>query len=271
MADLGYSHDRASLTLVLTPSLVTYLFSQTMYKNNRSRHNRSRKRFGLTYWLKLVASIIFWLWLLSVLIILLLRFVPPPTTSFMLQTALRNGLYTYQWQPYEQISPSMALAAIAAEDQRFPTHNGFDLDAINAAIEDAQRGAGLRGASTITQQVAKNIFLWPGGGFVRKGIEAWLAFFIELTWSKQRILEMYLNIAQFSDRTFGVEAASRQFFQISARDLTSPEAALLAAVLPGPELYDLAAPSAQVLNQQDWILVQMSQLGGEAYLQQLYE
>lgn len=192
----------------------------------------------------------------------------------MLQTALRNGIYTYQWQPYEQISPSMALALIAAEDQRFPTHNGFDLEEIKAAIEDAQRGAGLRGASTITQQVAKNIFLWPGGsfgiGFARKGIEAWLAFFIELTWSKQRILEMYLNVVQFSDRTFGVEAASRQFFQLSARDLTAPEAALLAALLPGPELYDLAAPSAQVSNRQDWILVQMSQLGGEVYLQQLY-
>lgn len=214
---------------------------------------------------------IFWLWVLSMLIILLLKFVPPPTTSFMMQTALRNGTYAYQWQPYEQISPNIALAAIAAEDQRFPTHNGFDVEEINAAIEDAQRGAELRGASTITQQVAKNIFLWPGGGFVRKGIEAWLAFFIELTWSKQRILEMYLNIAQFSDRTFGVEAASRQFFQISARDVTATEAALLAAVLPAPELYSLAAPTPQTLNQQDWILVQMNQLGGEAYLQQLYD
>lgn len=241
------------------------------YRNNRRRNNKSKNHFGLCYWLQLIASMIFWLWVLSMLIVLLLRFVPPPTTSFMLQTAVRNGAYAYQWQPYEQISPNMALAAIAAEDQRFPTHNGFDVEEINAAIEDAQRGADLRGASTITQQVAKNIFLWPGGGLLRKGIEAWLAFFIELTWSKQRILEMYLNIAQFSDRTFGVEAASRQFFQISARDLTAAEAALLAAVLPAPELYSLAAPTAQVLNRQDWILIQMNQLGGEAYLQQLYD
>lgn len=203
--------------------------------------------------------------------VLLLRFVPPPTTSFMLQTAVRNGLYAYQWQPYEQISPNMALAAIAAEDQNFPIHNGFDVDAINAALRDAESGASLRGGSTITQQVAKNLFLWPGRSFVRKGIEAWLAILIELMWDKQRILEMYLNIAQFGDRTFGVEAASQQFFQISARDLTAAEAALLAAVLPGPELYSVTAPSGYVLNRQSQILTQMSQLGGPTYLQRLYD
>ncbi len=203
------------------------------------------------------------------LLILLLRFVPPPTTSFMLQTAFRNGPYAYRWQPYEQISPNMSLAAIAAEDQRFPIHKGFDVDAINAALRDAENGASLRGGSTITQQVAKNLFLWPGRSFVRKGIEAWLTILIELTWNKQQILQMYLNIAQFGDRTFGVEAASQQFFQISARDLTPAEAALLAAVLPGPELYSVEAPSWEVLDRQSWILTQMNQLGGTAYLQQL--
>ena len=169
------------------------------------------------------------LWALSIPLVLLLRFVPPPTTSFMLQTALRNGIYSYRWQPYEQISPNMALAAIAAEDQRFPSHNGFDIDEINAALRDAQSGASLRGASTLSQQVAKNLFLWPGGGFLRKGIEAWFTFLIELMWNKQRILHMYLNVAQFGDRIFGVEAASQRYFQISARDLTAEEAALLAA------------------------------------------
>ena len=187
----------------------------------------------------------------------------------MLQAAFRNGLYTYRWQPYGQISPNMPLAAIAAEDQRFPTHNGFDVEAINAALRDAENGASLRGGSTITQQVAKNLFLWPGRSFVRKGIEAWLTILIELAWNKQRILEMYLNIAQFGDRTFGVEAASQQFFQISAQDLTAEESALLAAVLPGPELYSVDAPSWEVLDRQGWILTQMDQLGGTAYLQQL--
>lgn len=210
-----------------------------------------------------------WLWALSVPLVLLLRFVPPPTTSFMLQAAFRNGPYSYRWEPYAQISPNMALAAITAEDQRFPVHNGFDVDAINAALRDAESGASLRGGSTITQQVAKNLFLWPGRSFVRKGIEAWLTVLIELMWNKQRILQMYLNIAQFGDRTFGVEAASQQFFQIPARDLNSEEAALLAAVLPGPELYSVEAPSEEVLERQGWILTQMNQLGGTAYLQQL--
>ena len=187
----------------------------------------------------------------------------------MLQTAFRNGTYAYRWQPYDQISLNMGLAAIAAEDQRFPLHRGFDIEAINAALRDAENGATLRGGSTITQQVAKNLFLWPGRSFVRKGIEAWLTLLIELMWSKERILQVYLNIAQFGDRTFGVEAASQQFFQISAQDLTPEEAALLAAVLPGPELYSVEAPSWEVLDRQYWILTQMNQLGGVGYLQQL--
>ncbi len=228
-----------------------------------------RKHFRPLRLLWRIIAFFVWLWALSVLLVLLLRFVPPPTTSFMLQAAIRNGFYAYRWQPYPQISPDMALAAIAAEDQRFPTHRGFDIEAINAALREAENGASLRGGSTITQQVAKNLFLWPGRSFVRKGVEAWLTLLIELMWSKQRILEMYLNIAQFSDRTFGVEAASQQFFQISAHDLTAEEAALLAAVLPGPKLYSVEAPSWEVLDRQSWILTQMNQLGGTAYLQRL--
>lgn len=235
------------------------------------RNTRGRKRFNLLRLLRQIVRFFLWLCGLSALLVLLLRFVPPPTTSFMMQTAFREGSYAYIWQPYKQISPNLAIAAIAAEDQRFPTHRGFDVDAINAAIQDAESGASLRGASTISQQVAKNLFLIPGGGFVRKGIEAYLTILIELMWSKQRILEMYLNIAQFSDRTFGAEAASQQFFQVSARDLTAEESALLAAVLPGPELYSLEAPSWEVLDRQSWILNQMNQLGGSAYLQQLYD
>ncbi len=244
---------------------------RSLFRTFVYRRTSGRKRFRPLRLLWRIVTCFVWLWALSVPLVLLLRFVPPPTTSFMLQAAVRNGLYAYRWQSYEQISPEMALAAIAAEDQRFPMHSGFDIDAINAAIRDAESGASLRGGSTITQQVAKNLFLWPGRSFVRKGIEAWLTLLIELMWSKQRILEMYLNIAQFSDRTFGVEAASQQFFQISAQDLTPEEAALLAAVLPGPELYSVEAPSWEVLDRQGWILTQMSQLGGTAYLQRLQE
>ncbi|MEL7511618.1 MAG: monofunctional biosynthetic peptidoglycan transglycosylase [Cyanobacteria bacterium J06554_3] len=233
------------------------------------KSNKRRNRFSLARLFKWLAGIVFWLWLLSILAVLLLRFIPPPTTSFMLQTALRNGPYAYRWQPYEQISSNMALAAIASEDQRFPEHHGFDVEAISAALRDAQNGEGLRGASTISQQVAKNLFLWPKQSFIRKGVEVWLTFLIELMWNKQRILEVYLNIAQFDSRTFGVEATSQRYFQVSARDLTAEEAALLAAVLPGPELYSIEAPSWKVIDSQNWILNQMYQLGGEAYLQAL--
>ena len=208
---------------------------------------------------------------MSVFLVVLAGIFPLPTTTFMLQTAMRNGPYRYQWKPYPQIAPEMALAAIAAEDQGFPQHSGFDFDAIQGAIADYGRGGKLRGASTISQQVAKNLFLWPGRSAIRKGLEAWFTVLIEFFWSKERILLVYLNVAQFGDRVFGVGAASRQFFQVPARDLTAAEAALLAAVLPGPELYDVENPSYEVLDKQDWILRQMGQLGGTDYLQRLYD
>ncbi|PSB18907.1 monofunctional biosynthetic peptidoglycan transglycosylase [filamentous cyanobacterium CCP2] len=207
--------------------------------------------------------------LLSVLLVLPWRWIAPPTTSFMLQTLVAQSRpYRYQWVSYDNISSNMTLAAIAAEDQRFPVHRGFDLTELERAIEDYQQGGELRGASTISQQVAKNLYLWSGQTFVRKGLEAWFTVLIEVLWSKQRILEVYLNIAQFGDRVFGVEAASQQFFDHSAADLTAEEAALLAAVLPGPEIYFVDAPSAQVWRRQGWILQQMNQLG-TVYLDEL--
>lgn len=192
----------------------------------------------------------------------------------MLQTYFTQQprqLYSYKWVPYRNISPDMALAAIAAEDQRFPEHHGFDFKELEQAIEDYQQGGELRGASTISQQVAKNLYLWSGRDLPRKVLEAWFTLLIEWLWTKQRILEVYLNIAQFGDRVFGVEAASRQFFDISAADLTAIEASLLAAVLPAPEFYELNPPSFEVMQHQSWILRQMDQLGGLNYLQALEE
>ena len=182
----------------------------------------------------------------------------------MLQSVFQGGqirLYNYRWQPYREIAPDMALAAIAAEDQRFLSHHGFDIDALKQAIEDSQQGGNLRGASTISQQVAKNLYLWSGRSLGRKVLEAWFTVLLELLWSKQRILEVYLNVAQFGDRLFGVEAASQRFFAKPASQLAAEEAALLAAVLPGPEIYRVEQPSAIVLQHQDWILQQMQQLG----------
>ena len=211
----------------------------------------------------------------SVLLILLLRWLPLPTSSMIFQHEIKawwagEGAVTrYVWTPYPDISPYAALAVIAAEDQRFPDHHGFDLVEIQEALDDQEEGKPLRGASTLSQQVAKNLLLWPGRSFIRKGLEAWFTLLLELLWPKQRILEVYLNIAEFGDATFGVEAASRQFFNKPAARLTAAEAARLAAVLPSPRRYRVDKPSVYVLKRQRWIETQMRQLGGVAYLDRL--
>jgi monofunctional glycosyltransferase len=234
--------------------------------------NRKRRPWWASprWWFGLTLKLLVFGLMLSLLLVLPLRWVPPVTSSFMVQSVFRGGLtkpYYYTWQPYQAISAQMALAAIAGEDQRFPTHRGFDLEEMQNALADRDRGS-LRGASTISQQVAKNLYLWPGRSFMRKGLEAWFTVLLETLWGKQRILEMYLNVAQFGDRIFGVEAASRLFFGISAQQLSAEQAALLAAVLPGPELYQVDRPDHTVLRRQDWILTQMSQLGLD-YLSQI--
>jgi monofunctional biosynthetic peptidoglycan transglycosylase len=213
-------------------------------------------------------------WLaLTVTPVLLLRWIPPATSAFMIEARLRamraglRGYRTeYRWVSLERISPEAALAVIASEDQTFPFNYGFDFHSIREAVRAAERGRRLRGASTITQQVAKNLFLWPGRSFVRKGIEAYLTVLIELMWPKERILEIYLNIAQFGRGTFGVEAAARRFFHEPAARLSSPQAARLAAVLPDPVHWRVERPSRFVLWREQWILGQMRNLGGPAYL-----
>lgn len=175
----------------------------------------------------------------------------------------------YQWTNYQDISSQLSLAVIAAEDQKFPYHHGFDLGAVRKAFEHNQEGGSLRGASTITQQVAKNLFLWPGRSYLRKGLEAYFALLIELLWTKQRILEVYVNIAQMGDNAFGAGAASRLFFDKPPSQLTPQEAALLAAVLPDPARFNVAHPSDYVLERQRWILTHMRLLGGIGYLKDI--
>ena len=211
-----------------------------------------------------------------VLVVLLLRWVPVPLTSFMLQdriAALRSGGkdhgFEHDWVAWDEISPNAAVAVVAAEDQKFAYHLGFDVESIDRAMKEAKRGRRLRGASTISQQVAKNLFLWPGHSWVRKGFEAWFTLLIEALWPKQRILEVYLNSAEFGRGVWGVEAASRRFFGKPARRLSRQEAALLAAVLPNPKRFRVDAPSGYVRQRQAWILGQMSALGGSAYLDAL--
>lgn len=167
------------------------------------------------------------------------------------------------WVAYPAIAAPLKLAVVTAEDQKFPVHHGFDLEAIDKAWAGNQQGEDLRGASTISMQVAKNVYLWPGRSWLRKGLEAWFTLLIETFWSKQRILEVYLNVAQFDSNTFGAEAAAQQFFNKSAARLNRAEAALLAAVLPAPTIYRVEAPSAYTRQRQFWILWQMRLLGAD--------
>ncbi len=197
------------------------------------------------------------------------RWMDPATTSFILQRKVSELVaggaardIRQQWVEWPAISPQMGIAVIASEDQRFAEHWGFDLDSIQDAIEERQRGGRARGASTISQQVAKNLFLWPGRSWVRKGLEAYITVLIEMFWPKRRILEVYLNIAQFGDKTFGVGAASRRFFAKRASALSAGEAALLAAVLPDPVRMRADDPSAYVRQRAQWIQRQMRRLGG---------
>lgn len=214
------------------------------------------------------------LWLgATLLTVLALRWLDPPTSTFMMSArmdALADGdrkyRTRYEWVDYSRISSNAAIAVIAAEDQRFAEHVGFDLKSIDESVRQHQRGKALRGASTISQQVAKNLFLWKDPSFVRKGFEAYFTILIETLWPKQRILEMYLNIAEFGRGIYGVGAASRYFFGKPAAHLTPSEGALLAAVLPNPRRLSVHSPSAYVRQRQDWILWQMRALGGRSYL-----
>ncbi len=209
----------------------------------------------------------------SVLAIVALRWASPPTTAFMLRHqigAWRTGAVEasvrYRWVDWAGISPELAVAVVAAEDQRFREHHGLDFAAIGDALEERRREGRVRGASTISQQVAKNLFLWPGQSLVRKGIESYLTVLIELVWSKRRVLEVYLNVAEFGDGVYGVGAASDRFFARDPGLIDREQAALLAAVLPSPKRLHAARPSAYVRSRQDWILTQMEQLGGVDYL-----
>jgi monofunctional biosynthetic peptidoglycan transglycosylase len=219
--------------------------------------------------------------LVTALPVVAMRWLDPWYSAFMLDAALdasragKTNYHTdYRWADLEQISPHAAVAVIAAEDQFFPFHTGFDFKSIREAIRSNEKQAArqrprVRGASTISQQVAKNLFLWPGRSYVRKGFEAYFTLLIELTWPKERILEVYLNVAQFGDGVYGVEAAAQRFYKMPAVRLGRYEAATMAAVLPNPVTFKVNAPSAYVVKRRDFILDQMRRLGGPNYLKEL--
>ena len=213
---------------------------------------------------------------ISIALVLCLRWVPPPTSAIMVEQYLqkvfqgtKHPYFHYQWVRWESISPQMALAVVAAEDQEFPNHKGFDFHSISKAIDKSRKGGRLRGASTISQQVAKNLFLWSGRSYIRKGLEAYFTILLESLWPKRRLLEVYLNIAEFGDGVYGVQAAATILLHKQASQLTRSDAALLAAVLPNPKRFSVMRPSQYVLKRQRWIEQQMEQLGGVSYLDQL--
>ncbi|HET8881628.1 MAG TPA: monofunctional biosynthetic peptidoglycan transglycosylase [Solimonas sp.] len=203
----------------------------------------------LLWWLLLGALAV------TVLPVALLRWIPPPTTAYMLQSPVKP--VRYHWVPREKISAMAGRAVVASEDQKFYTHDGFDLEAIEKARAHNRRSKHVRGASTISQQTAKNLFLWPGGGYFRKAIEAGYTILIEAFWPKPRILEMYLNIAEFGPGIYGVEAASQAYFHHSAATLTANEAARLASVLPSPRHWSVTHPGHYVQRRVGWIVGQM--------------
>lgn len=205
--------------------------------------------------------------LATVILVLPWRWIAPPSTAFMARERAAGRDVAYQWVAWEEISPHLPIAAVAAEDQAFPLHRGFDIDSIRSAMEERRRRR--RGASTISQQVAKNLFLWPGRSWIRKGLEAYFTLLIEALWPKRRILEVYLNIAEFGPGVYGAGAAAHEFFGTTAARLTARQSALLAAVLPSPRRMSAGAPSAYVERRVEWILRQVEQLGGPSFLQDL--
>jgi monofunctional biosynthetic peptidoglycan transglycosylase len=228
----------------------------------KRRKKQTRLRSVIALFLKAAAALV----AASILLTLLLRWVPPPTSAFMIRQHLAGVVADYRWVPLERISPYAALAVIASEDQNFFIHRGLDFKAIRKAVEDKLSRSRLRGASTISQQVAKNLFLWPGRSYLRKGVEAYFTLIMELLWPKARILEVYLNIAEMGRGVFGVEAAGRRFFGKPAASLSRREAAALAAVLPDPARRSADRPSGYVSLRTRQILRQMELIGGTGFL-----
>ncbi|PMR77748.1 monofunctional biosynthetic peptidoglycan transglycosylase [Billgrantia endophytica] len=212
---------------------------------------------------------------LSVVLVLLMRQVPAYGSMVMLERKVEAWLggetlpLQHQWRSWNELSSHAKLAVIAAEDQRFPEHRGFDVAEMRRAWEASRSGGRLRGASTISQQTAKNLFLWTGRSWVRKVLEAWFTLLIETLWPKERILEVYLNIAEWDHGVFGLEAAAQHYFGVSASQVNEVQASRLAAILPNPRAWDAARPGPQTERRSQWIRQQMRNLGGTGYLERL--
>jgi monofunctional glycosyltransferase len=221
-------------------------------------------------WKKL-KRIVLWLFVLHLCYIIVLRWVNPPITITQLTNLIEGHGLKRDYVDFDAMSPNIRLAVMASEDQLFPDHNGFDIKSIKKALEGNKKSKRVRGASTISQQVAKNVFLWQGRSWFRKGLEVYFTFMIELLWSKERILEMYLNVSEMGTGIFGVEAAAQKYFKKPASKLTRTEAARIAAVLPNPKKYKAEPASPYVSRRTSWILNQMNNLQGDEGVAKLLE
>jgi len=214
-----------------------------------------------------VGRIWFWLWrivlgfvVITCLWVIALRFINPPTTVLMIQRGLTKGysgeygMIQHEWVSYERISDHLKRAAIASEDAHFMSHHGFDVEAIKEALDKNRDGTKLWGASTISQQTAKNVFLWPQRSWLRKGLETYFTVLIEVFWTKKRILEMYLNMIETGDRIFGMEAAAQHYFGRPAAEINQRQAALIVATLPNPRQWNPARPTAYLNRRADAII-----------------
>lgn len=219
---------------------------------------------------RFIIKLLIWFFSLSILSVIIFRWFPVPVTPIMLLQCAKQGLdekrevrLKKDWVSLDEISPDLQLAVVCAEDQNFLEHSGFDLDAIEKAVKHNKTHKRKRGASTISQQTAKNLFLYDGRNWIRKGLEVYFTFLIEVIWSKERIMEVYLNVIEFGDGIYGAEAASQHFFKTSAKKLSRSQAAVMAAVLPAPRRFSAKNPSAYVRKRQLWIMGQMNNWGGE--------
>ncbi len=241
-------------------------------KRPRQLHgNKPKKRSVWRKWMLRAALLVLALLLLPLPLLLPLRWFEPATTAFMLSHAIGDTtpIADRNWVVRNGMPDALPMSVIASEDQRFAQHDGVDFEAVNQAIAEYRKGQGLRGASTITQQLVKNLYLWQGQNFVRKGLEAYLALWADLLIPKHRVLEIYLNVVEFGDGVYGIEAAARIYFDKSVHELSEWECALLAAKLPAPKRYSVTPPSPYMQQRANWIMRQVEQLGTQLYLEQV--
>jgi monofunctional biosynthetic peptidoglycan transglycosylase len=238
-------------------------------KKRNQKKTKKRSRGARIF--RFVMKVLFYGFLLSVVYILFCKWINPPVTITQLSSAISGNGIQRKYVDYKNISNDMKLAVMAGEDQLFAMHDGFDYKSIRKAMKHNEQGKRRRGASTISQQVAKNVFLWQHGGFFRKGLEVYFTFMIEHLWSKRRILELYVYVADTGDGIFGVEAAAQKYFNKSAKNLSAKEAAMIAASLPNPKKFTIKPLSKRVANRYPWIMRQMNSLRGNVEVRAILE